>query len=117
MQPVLEDDALLFSLDDLPDHETDDATAEGQPKGSEAQVQIADLESQLQHLQSQFAEYRATVARTLDQRWEDAPTTTVAGPSNTTGAKPSKQDGFDSGYFESYSYNGLYCFMLRKKRH
>jgi len=92
LQPVIEDDELLFSLDDLPQ-------AEGN-REDELVSRVAELEEELRKTQSQFAEYRDTVKQTLDARWNDKSSAETSGPS-----KEEKRDD-DSHYFSSYSYNG-----------
>ena len=104
LKPVLEDDALLFSLDDLPDlTEVQDTEAADKGKAvskdPEALVsRVSELEEELRRIQVQFDNYRATVSETLDQRWN------AAGPS-ISADKDKKRDD-DSHYFSSYSYNG-----------
>lgn len=107
LQPALEDDALLFCLDDLdalPEVGATEKNTSEAKEGDNSLSRISDLEEQLQKLQNQFAEYRETVARTLDQRWEDsAPANGAPGSSNST-----KQEKHDTNYFDSYSYNGMH---------
>lgn len=100
LHPVLEDDALLFNLDDLPEP----SQAEGDDGSSNLIARIAELEEELKKTQSQFTDYRDTVKKTLDERWNDKST---AGPSKSSDepAKVEKRDD-DSHYFSSYSYNG-----------
>lgn len=126
---MLEDDALLFYLDDLIDE------LEGPPQisviggrgkalfASEQNplVRISELESQLERMRIQFAEYRETVSKTLEQRWEDsptAPTSATAGPStnssNGTADRATKRtEAEDASYFQSYSYNEIHETMLK----
>ncbi|KAI9746160.1 MAG: hypothetical protein M1818_000841 [Claussenomyces sp. TS43310] len=69
LKPVLQDDALLFNLDDLPDISYTNPT-----KDASAQLltRIAELEEGLRRSQSQFADYRETVRHTLDDRWNES---------------------------------------------
>lgn len=99
LQPVLEDDAVLFSLDEL--------SADDEEPQSEEAKKVKELEEQLQQLASQFAEYRETVSKTLEERWneKDTPKEGEAGPSGSSKA-PEGKWGIDTGYFDSYSYNG-----------
>jgi protein arginine N-methyltransferase 3 len=112
LRPVLEDDALLFSLDDLsdsvPEAETGSKEAAGQSTDTD---KIAELERQLQAVSSQFSDYRLQVEETLEKRWNDAEGSSRAkqlksGDSNGD----TKSDGidFEGDYFESYSYNGMF---------
>jgi len=115
LRPTLEDDALLFSLDDLsnPLPEAQDL-ARGESahaiEEASASLRIAELERQLQTVQSQFSDYRHQVEQTLEQRWNEAEGTNRSRTS-TSGDKDAdtKPDGidFEGDYFESYSYNGI----------
>jgi protein arginine N-methyltransferase 3 len=114
LQPVLEDDALLFSLDDLLDSPTDvepnSKRAVGQAEELPSTDRIAELERQLQSVSSQFSEYRKQVEETLEKRWNDAEGTSRSKPSTSTEVNgDTKPDGidFEGDYFESYSYNGM----------
>ena len=76
MQPVLEDDALLFSVDELESMESEDANNGKQPEGSnqsDATDEVAQLMEQLSKLQTKFDVYREQVSETLEKRWSDAP--------------------------------------------
>lgn len=115
-QPVLEDDALLFSVDDI--LELASAMMEKKdPHGSTSTdvsiAKIKELEEDLARLQAQFADYRSAVSATLEERWNDRSTTNGQDSSNGAGqtsdasgqsAKPVRDD--DTHYFDSYSYNG-----------
>lgn len=108
LKPVLEDDALLISLDDLPEREPDASeNVEVSSKNKAAALdpnrlvtRVSQLEEELRRIQSHFDDYRETVKQTLDDRWNDK-------PANGTldSGKTEKRDD-DSHYFVSYSYNG-----------
>ncbi len=122
LKPVLEDDALLFGLDEIMGGASDGETGidghengvviEGKNAGTLSR--IAELEEDLQRLQSQFLEYRETVRKTLDDRWNEKDAMLPSsfngvGPSGTrdeASKVPAKRDD-DSHYFTSYSYNGM----------
>jgi len=121
-RPVLEDDALLFSVDDI--LEMAQATENGKSStGSTPEhsniAKIKELEEDLARLQAQFADYRNAVSTTLEERWNErgssagqAGSSGAAGQISTTStepAKPARDD--DTHYFDSYSYNGM--FMMR----
>ncbi|KAH0562364.1 hypothetical protein GP486_002944 [Trichoglossum hirsutum] len=114
LYPVLEDDALLFSLDDLPDDRTlkDETDKEG---GSLARV--AELEEELQRLQSQFTGYKLAVKRSLGERLDDSDALAPASSSGllvAAGKRPEYLAGDDdSHYFTSYSHNGIHETMLK----
>lgn len=56
LKPVLEDDALLYSLDDLADEQGEDAVP-----ATETNRQVLELQENLERLQNQFSEYRLAV--------------------------------------------------------
>jgi len=108
LKPVLEDDALLFSLDELPEVMEDiqgtDAGDTGKGKsGDSGQLiaRVSELEEELRRIQLQFDNYRATVSETLDDRWNDK-------SKDGSSAKPEEKRDDDSHYFSSYSYNGKF---------
>ncbi|KAJ8063391.1 hypothetical protein OCU04_008612 [Sclerotinia nivalis] len=107
LKPVLEDDAFLFCLDDLPDVvEQNNGAGNGKEVESGPLVtRVSELEEELRRIQSQFENYRNTVNETLDERWNKS-----AGPSATK--KEEKRDD-DSHYFTSYSYNDIHETMLK----
>lgn len=107
LQPVLEDDALLFSLDDLEQSDAIDATPETQQT---PEARIADLESQLSSLQAQFTDFRLQVDQTLERRWAE---TNSEAPIAESSNAATKQPGFDKDYFQSYSYNAIHEEMLK----
>ncbi|KAF2426535.1 S-adenosyl-L-methionine-dependent methyltransferase [Tothia fuscella] len=114
MKPVLEDDALLFSLDDLTNSASEEQDATGGE--SDAARKIADLEEQLKDMKSQFSEYRLQVEETLEKRWNDAAGTSRSKASASgEGSGDTKEDGidFEGDYFESYSYNDIHETMLK----
>lgn len=121
LQPVLEDDALLYSLDDILGNFVDDKEPNtkhenyyGYQHGYQPEAHAPDpfdrviqLEKELQRLQHQFTEYRETVSLTLENRWnstDDAPGS-VNGIAKSNGTAPLSQDD-DTHYFSSYSTNG-----------
>ena len=106
LKPVLQDDAVLFCLDDVVEFGSgDEPTGMNSKEKSttDPSARIRELEEQLQKMQEQFAEYRQAVGKTLDERWADR-----AGPSaeasTSSDAEPKRDD--DTHYFDSYSYNG-----------
>ncbi|EOD43380.1 putative protein arginine methyltransferase protein [Neofusicoccum parvum UCRNP2] len=111
LQPVLEDDAVLFSLDEL---SADDEAEAPQSEEAKAVARAKELEEELQRLASQFAEYREQVSKTLEERWNEKDTSksAEAGPSDSAKA-PEGKWGIDTGYFDSYSYNDIHETMLK----
>lgn len=109
LKPVLEDDAVLFSLDELPDVElevgnTEEGTAkEAVNSSGELVARVSELEEELRRVQTQFENYKATVSETLDDRWNDR---SKGGAAKNVEEAQEKRDD-DSHYFTSYSYNGM----------
>ncbi|KAK1832104.1 S-adenosyl-L-methionine-dependent methyltransferase [Podospora conica] len=108
LKPVLEDDALIVCLDDLPPPAA--ATAAPANGGEEVDSLLkrnSELQAELEQLSKQFANYRLTVEKTLDERWqaddepEDAPGTKDGGK---------KKDEY---YFESYAHNDIHEVMIK----
>ncbi|KAL9094205.1 MAG: hypothetical protein Q9165_003620 [Trypethelium subeluteriae] len=112
LQPVLEDDALLFCLDEITIDEAskdEPPILNGESTTYDQSTKIRTLEAELSILKSQFADYRITVEKTLDERW-NAPTTSSSAsiPENP----PPRKDP-DVSYFESYAYNTIHQTMLQ----
>lgn len=112
MKPVFEDDALLYSLDDVTDPNSELATDPPQSLDpGRASAQISELREELERLQAQFAEYRLQVQKSFEEglsRIDDKPSSSVSqgrSDHNAVGKKPSAADEEESGYFTSYSYN------------
>lgn len=106
MKPVLEDDALLYSLDDI----AQDQDAEAAP-GNEAERKVIELQEDLERLQTQFSEYRLAVQKSLadqlnkeDEKLE---------PGASVKRSPADKIGeADEDYFTSYSYNSTFWGFL-----
>lgn len=114
--PVLEDDALIFCLDELPEQQpesADQGKAVGNGEGlvvDELLQKNAQLQTELEQLAKQFTNYRLAVEQTLDKRWgmeeedgEKAGSSKTAAPAAAE-KKPQKDES--AYYFESYAYNG-----------
>ena len=82
LQPVLEDDALLFSLDDEEEEVEHEETVE-------------ELKQRLADLSVQFQEYKEAVSTTFAKRLEQ-----------TDDKETKKERDDDTHYFDSYAYNG-----------
>ncbi|KAK4461779.1 S-adenosyl-L-methionine-dependent methyltransferase [Cladorrhinum samala] len=128
LKPVLEDDALILCLDELPApgaQEKKDgkavAGADGEAPAVDQLLQKnAQLQEELERLAQQFNNYRLAVQKTLDERW---------GEDDTKAAESSKAKGAVSGdegeegkkkgpeeatwYFESYAHNDIHETMLK----
>ncbi|KAJ5749015.1 uncharacterized protein N7511_010711 [Penicillium nucicola] len=107
LKPVLEDDALLYSLDDLA--EEDEASA----PGTEAERQVIELQENLERLQTQFSEYRLAVQQSMDdQLSKEDQKLAESTPKPSSHAIDRHQEAED-GYFVSYAYNAIHESMLK----
>jgi type I protein arginine methyltransferase len=115
LKPALEDDAILYSLDDVVDIEGDDRLNVDKPK---RQAEVEELREELARLQNQFAAYREQVQKALENQFtaeKTDGTTTFAGTSKESPPDPKKgkADDLEAGYFSSYSYNAIHESMLK----
>lgn len=105
LKPVLEDDALLYSLDDIAEEE-----AGNEASGGNADSRVLELQEELERLQTQFSEYRTAVQQSLEDQLtkEDEKLQPDAAKKSTD-----KTEEVDADYFSSYSYNStLTCAQL-----
>ncbi|KAF4276106.1 hypothetical protein CNMCM8812_005315 [Aspergillus fumigatus] len=107
LKPVLEDDALLYSLDDIEDEHS--ATA----GTTEAERRVIELQEDLERLQSQFTEYRMAVQKSMEEQLSMDDEKLRSSPSGPSGKKMSKVEEADADYFVSYSYNAIHESMLK----
>ena len=113
LKPFLEQDAVLYSLDDIvgPFDQPAPAATNGIVGSSSfedtARNRIAELQEELRCLQKQFSAYRETVDQTLENRWnsEENGRADSRNASAQNGIKPVPRDD-DTHYFSSYSSNG-----------
>jgi len=108
LKPVLENDALLFTLDEVleADQEAgEDDSALVDASAKELLARNKALEAELEALRDQYSNYRLAVEETLDRRWGDD---AAPGPSN---AAPKKSNS--DYYFESYAYHEIHETMLK----
>ena len=102
LKPVLEDDALLYSLGDIED---EDAETSG---GSDAERRVIELQEDLERLQNQFSEYRLAVQRSMEEQLSEEDSKLSASSSGPSTKAVNKIEEAESDYFSSYSYNGIY---------
>ncbi|KAM0185574.1 hypothetical protein ACHAPQ_008143 [Fusarium lateritium] len=100
LRPVLENDALIFSLDEVLETISNEQ-ANGSKDGN-LKARNRDLEEELEKLRDQFANYRLTVQQTLDKKWGD---------DNETSTAEKKDDS--AYYFESYAAHEIHETMLK----
>ncbi|KAJ5390227.1 Ribosomal protein arginine N-methyltransferase rmt3 [Penicillium cataractarum] len=107
LKPVLEDDAVLYSLDDI----NEDQSEEPAP-GTEAERKVLELQEQLERLQTQFSEYRLAVQQSLDDQLNKEDEKLEPGENAKRPVKDRLEDA-DADYFTSYSYNTIHESMLK----
>ncbi|RAH64179.1 protein arginine methyltransferase RmtB [Aspergillus aculeatinus CBS 121060] len=108
LMPVLEDDALLYSLDDI-DEEAPDAAGE-----TDAERRVIELQEDLERLQTQFSEYRDAVQKSMEEQLSKEDEKLKTSPNAPSARRTtSKIDEADADYFVSYSYNGIHESMLK----
>ncbi|KAI3327540.1 S-adenosyl-L-methionine-dependent methyltransferase [Xylariaceae sp. AK1471] len=130
LKPVLDDDAVIIGLFDLPELLPPDANLSAQSGDNAALVndllkRNTELQEELASVMLQYENYRATVSKTLDDRWADAGTADdnekKAGPSGT-GEVASKEKANDvveikeddsKYYWESYAGVDIHETMLK----
>lgn len=112
LKPFLEQDPLLYSLDDIfgpLDHivpaVTNGLTEESSRTENIARDRIAELEAELCLLRKQFSAYRETIDQTLENRWNNGESSKADSVYSYGGMKTVPRDD-DTHYFSSYSSNG-----------
>lgn len=100
LKPVLDDDALLYSLEDL----TDDSAEEGNNEKT-ADKRVAELEEELELLRGQFANYRLAVQTSMNEQLQATDDSIPAKPVATKSEAATRIEDADEGYFTSYSTN------------
>jgi protein arginine N-methyltransferase 3 len=116
LKPVLEDDAILYSLDDVADIE-EGGKLNGDQQNSQAEVE--ELREELGRLQNQFTAYREQVQKALDKQIiaENIGASTSLNGTSKIASSPDprkgKADDLEAGYFSSYSYNAIHESMLK----
>lgn len=119
LQPVLEDDALLFSIDEILERKNQlsegDTTKDLQEDPKALLAHISKLEEELQRIQSQFTSYKLAVKDVLDNRLKAHTASIESSPSASGGnhktsledtGKGDDDNSNDHSYFNSYSFNG-----------
>ena len=114
LKPTLEDDAVLYSLDDI-----DESAFGTEAALNNGEQEIQELHERLAQLQIQFSAYREEMQvsfRTNLNQMEDTTNDKMNGESvleNNSKPGASSQEDQDSGYFDSYSYNTIHESMLK----
>ncbi|KAK9472229.1 S-adenosyl-L-methionine-dependent methyltransferase [Dipodascopsis tothii] len=116
LKPVMEDDALLFGIQDDDDDDDDDFPSN---ESHENAQKVAALEEQLRDLRSQFTEYKALVKSVLNKELDSAASSrrssvsSAGAPAAAAAATAAPKRDDDTHYFESYSYNEIHESMLK----
>ncbi|KAK6825040.1 ribosomal protein arginine N-methytransferase rmt3 [Apiospora arundinis] len=118
LKPVLEDDAVIIGLFDLPELEPEHASGSGAESSAVDDLlkRNADLQEEISRITAQFESYRATVSETLDQRWGDAAEAEAAASKDnamTVAAGKKKPEDASKYYWESYATNDIHETMLK----
>lgn len=106
LKPTLEDDALLYNLEDL----EDDNVGTVENKKQNAEKRVVELQEELDRLQGQFSEYRLAVQRSMNEQLWLEDETVVPDPATGNSQLETVADKTreaDLDYFSSYSYNGM----------
>lgn len=117
LKPVLDDDALIIGLFDLPEIEvesSDDKTGKTVDP-EEIAKRNAELEEQLSRMTLQFDNYRQSVQQLLDERWGDADQAEAEARENKGKGKEVAEEPLDPSryYWESYAGNDIHETMLK----
>ncbi|KAI5290654.1 hypothetical protein KEM54_000883 [Ascosphaera aggregata] len=109
LMPVLEDDALLYNLEDISDEEEQQQEQQQQQQPNSDARRIQELEEEVCRVRGDFAEYKLMVKKAFDQELEKSSETV------RPAEKPesSRYQEEESGYFKSYSYNSIHETMLK----
>lgn len=113
LKPVLDDDAVIIGLFDLPEV-APEAAAAGSSNPEDLAKRNAELAEQLARVTAQFENYRVTVQQTLDERWGDADQAEAeakrAGKLKAANEEPEDPSRY---YWESYAGNDIHETMLK----
>lgn len=109
LKPVLDDDAAIIGLFDLPDIVPENASSSAPGQDSSVVDDLVkrntDLQEEIARVTAQFELYRATVSETLDQRWGDVDA--AEAEAKAAGKKAAeKPEDASKYYWESYAANG-----------
>lgn len=107
LKPVLEDDALLYSLGDIAEEDGPETSG-----GSDAERRVVELQEDLERLQTQFSEYRLAVQRSMEEQLSQEDSKLTASSTGPSAKAVNKVEEAESDYFSSYSYNGIYISAL-----
>ncbi|EER26629.1 protein arginine N-methyltransferase, putative [Coccidioides posadasii C735 delta SOWgp] len=112
LKPVLEDDALLYTLEDISDGDEDLGQQAANPTS-----RIRDLEEELSRLREEFVEYKNMVQRSLSKQLGSEVENGSQIPPNQSQnehvTETRRYKDAEAGYFTSYAYNTIHESMLK----
>jgi type I protein arginine methyltransferase len=108
LKPTMEDDAVLYSLDDVDESAFDTETAI-----NETEQEVQDLHERLAQLQIQFANYREEVNVSFQKHLNAIKDPSISRPSKKPEPASTSQEDQDSGYFTSYTHPSIHEYMLK----
>ncbi|KAI1816644.1 S-adenosyl-L-methionine-dependent methyltransferase [Poronia punctata] len=111
LKPVLDDDAVIIGLFDLPEL----STAQDGENVDELRKRNAELEEKLASITVQYDNYRDAVSKTLDERWGDdkAVSQDAAGKGKDKDVVPVIREDESKYYWESYAGVDIHETMLK----
>ncbi|KAI1213676.1 S-adenosyl-L-methionine-dependent methyltransferase [Annulohypoxylon truncatum] len=114
LKPVLDDDAVILALDELPELTPAGAGTTTAQGGGDNAVLVddllkrnSDLQEELERVKAQFDSYRVAVQQTLDERWGDVDQ--AEAESAAAAAKAGKGKGVEKKVDESQYYWDSYA--------
>ncbi|GAW22041.1 hypothetical protein ANO14919_115760 [Xylariales sp. No.14919] len=121
LKPVLDDDAVIIGLFDLPELSAPDAPQSGDNEAlvNDLLKRNAELQEQLASVMLQHENYRAAVSKTLDERWGETVTDDNAKQTNEAVGKGKGKDDVEEKedeskyYWESYAGVDIHETMLK----
>ncbi|KAH8903939.1 hypothetical protein BR93DRAFT_946790 [Coniochaeta sp. PMI_546] len=120
LKPVLDDDALIMCLDDLPEPSAPVGEARRSEVSPEDLIKRnSELQVELEALAKQFNNYRLAVQQTLDTRWgeddADAPSNGPSVPLKDSSDAAKAGNDYSESYFASYARNEIHETMLKDR--
>ncbi|KAI0445637.1 S-adenosyl-L-methionine-dependent methyltransferase [Xylaria telfairii] len=126
LKPVLDDDAVIIGLFELPELTAPDVTLSAQSGDNAALVndllkRNTELQEQLANVILQHENYRAAVSKTLDERWGESGAEDNADKTNEASRKGKTRDGGEDKedeskyYWESYAGVDIHETMLKDR--
>ncbi|KAI0376582.1 S-adenosyl-L-methionine-dependent methyltransferase [Hypomontagnella monticulosa] len=117
LKPVLDDDAVILGLFDLPElnpTEAQGVTGDNAGLVDDLLKRHGELQEELARVKTQFESYRAAVSQTLDERWGDVDQAEAdAAAKGKAKAKDEKKEDESKYYWESYAGADIHETMLK----